>query len=67
MDNELGLGSERKYGFNRNERQVLLLDTFLKKMKRKLKNNTYNQEELVGIQTRFDDIVDKYKGKCTKE
>lgn len=67
MDNGLGLGSERKYGFNRDERQVLSLDTFLKKMQRKLKNNTYNQEELVRIQTRFDDIVDKYKGKCSKE
>lgn len=67
MNNGLGLGSERKYGFNRDERQVFLLDTFLKKMKKNLNNNTYSQEELVKIQARFDNIVDKYKDKCTKE
>ena len=67
MNNGLGLGSEREYGFNRDERQVFLLDTFLKKIQKKLKSSTYSQEELVKIQARFDDIVDKYKDKCTKE
>ncbi|MBR2863807.1 MAG: hypothetical protein IKB97_09725 [Bacteroidaceae bacterium] len=65
-ESRMGLGSERKYGINRNKYDDFDLDSFLDKAKKAIRSTT-DKEKLEKIQKKLDTVADKYKDKCTKK